>query len=88
MDFVQVLLRHTESYGGEKSVKVLGVYATHEALDERVARIAKSNNQYPMRRLGPTWWAIGPEEDEGFFGHRQVLLEKQEAVLYEEDTDG
>lgn len=81
---VEVLLKHTESHSGEKDVKVLGVYATPTGVDDRVGRIAEANAQYPMRVLGPRWWVIGPEEDEGFFGHRLVFLERQDVLFHEE----
>lgn len=54
--------------------KVLGVYSDRGALEERVKRIAAANSQYPMCERGPHAWFLGPEEDEGFFGDRPVLL--------------
>ena len=53
---------------------VVGVYPDMAAVEQRVERMAVANKQYPMRRLSPTLWEIGPQEDEGFFGHKPVRI--------------
>lgn len=66
--------------------KVLGVYDDRAELDQRVERIAAANRQYPLRQRGPDAWVIGPDEDEGFFGNRPVLLFAVPATLTERVT--
>lgn len=53
---------------------VMGVYASRDDLLARIERIAKRNGQYPIRSVSDNTWFIGPEEDEGFFGHSPVEL--------------
>jgi hypothetical protein len=55
-----------------EDIVVVGIYSNMEAVEERLKRVAKANAQYPMRRLTPTLWEIGPEEDEGFFGNKPM----------------
>lgn len=77
-----VLLKNTARRPGEESVEpsqVLGVYDDYTALEARVKRIAKANSKYPMRNVGERAWVIGPDYDEGFFGHRPVHLWAVEA---------
>jgi hypothetical protein len=86
---VWVLLRKFDSRHGEDNDdpgKVLGVYATREQVDARVARIGEANPQHPLRRVNDHTWAIGPEDDEGFFGGRPVRLYAIEATLTENVT--
>lgn len=56
------------------ATSVIGVYASRDDLLARVQRIAKANSQYPMRTVGDNGWVVGPEDDEGFFGHSPVEL--------------
>ena len=53
---------------------VVGIYSDMEAVEKRVDRMARANKQYPMRRISPTLWEVGPEEDEGFFGNKPVRI--------------
>ena len=58
----------------------IGVYADMEAVETRLARIAAANPQYPLRKTGATSWEIGPDEDQGFFGHSKVWLHLYEVT--------
>lgn len=78
---IWILLKTTEAYGGERTTRVHAAYSTREDLLARVERIAKANAQYRLREVGSDSWVIGPEEDEGFFGHRLVWLDAQEVEL-------
>lgn len=62
-------------------VKILGVYKEWDDLLGRLGRIRQANKQYPMAELSPYHWRLGPEEDEGFFGHAPVYL-RAEASEY------
>lgn len=73
-------MRPGEDHSGPPSI--LGIYAARDDLVARVGKIAKANGQYPMRQLGDGFWRIGPEEDEGFFGHRPVLLYAREVAVH------
>ncbi len=70
-------------YGSEPG-RVIAVYTDREKLDARVARIAAANRQYPIRQTGTGRWTIGPDEDEGFFGAKPILLYAIEATLTDE----
>lgn len=80
---ILVLLKETTSYGGEMDVSVIGAYLDIKAVEERIQRIAKANPQYQMEKLSEVHWRIGPDEDEGFFGHRPVHIYCRKAELHE-----
>lgn len=67
---VHILLK--EAHDGVTTVHA--VYEEREDLEARVSRIAKANSQYEMQTLAPNLWRIGPEEDEGFFGNKPIVL--------------
>ena len=46
-----------------------------DGVERVIANIERHNSQYPMRRVGELAWRIGPEEDEGFFGHKPMLFQ-------------
>jgi hypothetical protein len=54
--------------------QVLGVYASEAGLLARLGRIKLANPQYPLETVGPHQWRIGPDEDQGLFGHRDYRL--------------
>lgn len=72
----------TNEEGVDEFRSILGVYDNLEELEQRVRRIASANSDYPMIRLSPTKWRIGPDEYEGFFGNRPVTLQAAEAHHY------
>lgn len=79
-----VLLRQR----GEGDATPIAVYTTYEALVDRVERIAQVNSQYPMRAHAyggrpPMSWTVGPEHDEGFFGHKPVNLSAHATTFHE-----
>lgn len=53
---------------------ILGIYATEAGLDARIERIRQANVEYPLQVVGPHEWRIGPDEDQGLFGHRDYRL--------------
>lgn len=59
-------------------VIVIGIYPDLEAVEARLRRIAAANKKYPMRKIGPTQWEIGPEEDQGLFGDPVVRFTIQQ----------
>lgn len=72
-----VLLRWRE--GDEPGeVVVHRVLDDEEALNDRIALIGRANPQYPLERVGPMVWRIGPDFDEGFFGNRPVWFKAME----------
>lgn len=64
------------------ATSVMGVYASRDDLLARVERIAKRNGQYRIRKVGENGWFIGPEGDEGFFGHTPVELHAVECPFH------
>ena len=76
---VGVLLKHRGHFAEEVEGQVHAVYRTHDDLVARIDRIAnhKDNRRHVMRVVnstlnGPVAWKIGPDEDEGFFGHKPM----------------
>lgn len=67
---VIVLLREHDS----GDITVHAVLADDQALDRCMTAIAAANSEYPLRLLRPDVWRIGPDDDEGFFGHKPVYL--------------
>lgn len=82
---VWVLTKTTISrqVGEEDSTKILGVYREWDDLIARLENIRKINNKYPMSELSPYSWRLGPEEDEGFFGHQPLYLRAEIAKYHE-----
>lgn len=62
-------------------VVVHSVHDSYAALEAKLERIASKNAMYPLTKIGQSLWRIGPEEDQGFFGHRPVYLRAWEATL-------
>lgn len=54
-------------------VTPIGVYENFDDLLARLGRIEKAN-PYNLKQLSKYVWEIGPEEDQGFFGHKPVTL--------------
>jgi hypothetical protein len=80
---VFVLTKTTLGRGDEEDVtNVLGVYCTRDDVEARVDRIRQANSQYPMRKAGDNVWFLGPEDDEGFFGHRPITLRVSHVPLH------
>lgn len=75
-----VLMREVDGSDGVHA-SVMGVYLDVSDLNERVKKIASANAIFEMRQLNPSTWVIGPDEDEGFFGHRPVTLRAVESYL-------
>jgi hypothetical protein len=61
------------------TISLMGVYGSETSLNARLEKVWAANPQYepevydyePDRYRV---WKIGPDEDEGFFGHRPMLI--------------
>lgn len=75
---------------GDDAVKVVGVFADLAGVEARIAQIAARNPQHPMRRSDPSVprWRIGPDDDQGFFGHRPMRLWAVEAPFHTPEDPG
>ena len=92
-DTVWILLKHRGHFAEEVEGQVHSVYRTYEGLVSRIGRIAnhKDNRRYEMRVVnstldGPIAWRIGPDEDEGFFGHKPMWFFAIQSDLLGGDT--
>lgn len=75
--YVWVLMKEM---GNHEEVPI-GVYSTSRGVEKRLQSIEKANPQYELVETSKHSWRIGPEEDEGFFGHKQVSLRVQQVRL-------
>lgn len=62
---------------------IRSAYKTFKGARDRIDRIAKANAQYALRPVGPNIWKIGPDEDEGFFGNKPVIVAIVETELFD-----
>lgn len=69
-----VLLRARQDISFLDDVKVVGLFADRDAVLAKIERIRQANKQYPLVETGPNSWRVGPDCDEGFFGHKPIEL--------------